>query len=421
MRGNRSTRTSPATGHRSIPARAGEPTWTRPKSSGAAVYPRACGGTQRGVGDGAVRQGLSPRVRGNPVHAGEDHHRRRSIPARAGEPAGISRPLTWAGVYPRACGGTNGRGGPPVHKDGLSPRVRGNRGHYSGGGVCRGSIPARAGEPRPRGTCRSRRRVYPRACGGTAAQGSLDYFKNGLSPRVRGNPSSPTSCSISSRSIPARAGEPIGQGNPEGRSPVYPRACGGTITGTSSSSSTTGLSPRVRGNHVPDGVSVGARRSIPARAGEPRAPTSPSSSGCGLSPRVRGNPAQVNEVEVRHGSIPARAGEPWTLRTSWKWVRVYPRACGGTAVINFSANVGYGLSPRVRGNLRPRLAGPSRQRSIPARAGEPRMRWQFTCSVGVYPRACGGTPTFATWRCATAGLSPRVRGNRRCPTPGWLP
>ena len=71
----------------------------------------------------------------------------RSIPARAGEPLSgtLSIVVTW--VYPRACGGTLGKPADAIRKEGLSPRVRGNRdpGFYSEG-ILR-SIPARAGEP----------------------------------------------------------------------------------------------------------------------------------------------------------------------------------------------------------------------------------------------------------------------------------
>ena len=71
-------------------------------------------------------------------------------------------------VYPRVCGGTS------VIRDdasawcGLSPRVRGNQGHYAKRGGKRRSIPACAGEPYPMVNTGHRRLVYPRVCGGTA-------------------------------------------------------------------------------------------------------------------------------------------------------------------------------------------------------------------------------------------------------------
>ena len=131
---------------RSIPASAGEP----PRSSGSArprwvyprecgepgtpslprtklwVYPRECGGTVQPTGWFARCQGLSPRVRGNPLLIPRSNHYMRSIPASAGEPLRNSRsgvvsrsiPASagepfgttarsiLGGVYPRECGGT---------------------------------------------------------------------------------------------------------------------------------------------------------------------------------------------------------------------------------------------------------------------------------------------------------------------------
>ena len=176
------------------------------------------------------------------------------------------------------------------------------------------------------------RRVYPRACGGTPAMFETEFVRQGLSPRVRGNRSSRCAISRWSRSIPARAGEPA---PPSGRYrgvPVYPRACGGTWQRLCVAEMLRGLSPRVRGN----------QRRLPP-----------------FAPGIR--------------SIPARAGEPrrWAARRTL--APVYPRACGGTLPTAPAGASSAGLSPRVRGNLL--LAGPRTPcgRSIPARAGEPRL------------------------------------------------
>ena len=50
--------------------------------------------------------GLSPRVRGNHARRPDAVHRRRSIPACAGEPAKSDLRQSRRGVYPRVCGGT---------------------------------------------------------------------------------------------------------------------------------------------------------------------------------------------------------------------------------------------------------------------------------------------------------------------------
>ena len=357
----------------SIPARAGEPAQGRPGRPLRPVYPRACGGTTAGTIWPWPPGGLSPRVRGNRLAISD------------------------------------------VQQAGLSPRVRGNR-MFSGRTVAR-SIPARAGEPWCSLPPRCRRRVYPRACGGTGIDDDTNLPFMGLSPRVRGNrkaahchqlrdgsiPARAGNLSYPSggvffyRSIPARAGEPCRPRPVCASGQVYPRACGGTLPSNNWPTTCGGLSPRVRGNHC--AFSAGHQRhgSIPARAGEPEELQFVLGGHPGLSPRVRGNPMYSNGRRFRTGSIPARAGEPSGPDRYISTAPVYPRACGGTRAIPPST-IG------VRG-------------SIPARAGEPSCQGDKRHrSRGVYPRACGGTVLDALVFVAVGGLSPRVRGNRamRC-------
>ena len=116
-------------------------------------------------------------------------------------------------------------------------------------------------------------------------------------------------------------------------------------------------------------------------------------------------------------SIPACAGEPFPHLDAQQWVRVYPRVCGGTRLAMLDGMADLGLSPRVRGNLQSApwvlfLLG-----SIPACAGEPVSPGALFWLLRVYPRVCGGTVKDASAPVAETGLSPRVRGNRTCPTP----
>ena len=71
----------------------------------------------------------------------------RSIPACAGEPALDNASGYQERVYPRVCGGTIPKADAQVVVEGLSPRVRGNRGLDDNVLHQRGSIPACAGEP----------------------------------------------------------------------------------------------------------------------------------------------------------------------------------------------------------------------------------------------------------------------------------
>ena len=70
--------------------------------------------------------GLSPRVRGNPADTVVRFSRRRSIPARTGEPAASVTLTVDDAVYPRAYGGTAHHSSKARRQLGLSPRVRGN-------------------------------------------------------------------------------------------------------------------------------------------------------------------------------------------------------------------------------------------------------------------------------------------------------
>ena len=126
VRGNHPSGLPPAGYPGSIPARAGEPAgWLLPGWK-TAVYPRACGGTSFDVTSVRYQAGLSPRVRGNRPARYVPVLIQRSIPARAGEPIGRPRQVQSPKVYPRACGGTGRCLAHHLVKQGLSPRVRGN-------------------------------------------------------------------------------------------------------------------------------------------------------------------------------------------------------------------------------------------------------------------------------------------------------
>ena len=400
-------------------------------SSDSWVYPRACGGTIGGLIAAMIQMGLSPRVRGNPSQLRTSPVSGRSIPARAGEPQMPTRNDWWRRVYPRACGGTTTGTLDAVACIGLSPRVRGNPPVRRHSDAPRRSIPARAGEPARLAVAAMPGAVYPRACGGTIASESKTPLGKGLSPRVRGNPLQLNDVEHGKGSIPARAGEPAGRAAVPLDVEVYPRACGGTFGLLTITAAFEGLSPRVRGNRPARTWSAASHRSIPARAGEPRCPASihgqstvyPRACGGtaakqaikwesdGLSPRVRGNLNCRVATSIVAGSIPARAGEPSGRPTTNPACRVYPRACGGTVFVNIAALDMFGLSPRVRGNRYGADSGADSAGSIPARAGEPAQPAKHVSEQSVYPRACGGTPNQCADGSQAQGLSPRVRGN----------
>ena len=213
--------------------------------------------------------GLSPRVRGNRLHHRQPGLHRRSIPACAGEPRRGQSVARQGRVYPRVCGGTGGNAHNAQTGAGLSPRVRGNPAGAFRWGSRGGSIPACAGEPGPAAGRPGASRVYPRVCGGTRCGLKCWWKCYGLSPRVRGNLPLPEKRHRRGGSIPACAGEPV-RVHTERRQPeVYPRVCGGTKEYAAVSVSGQGLSPRVRGNPSTASGPSCQSRSIPACAGEP--------------------------------------------------------------------------------------------------------------------------------------------------------
>ncbi len=151
----------------SIPACAGEPDKRASLGNLHWVYPRVCGGTPAAAAVSAAFGGLSPRVRGNPAAGCWRPRSFRSIPACAGEPIRVSARDGLPGVYPRVCGGTCEMPGAAPLSEGLSPRVRGNPLAWLESILPERSIPACAGEPQAAPQQPGQCAVYPRVCGGT--------------------------------------------------------------------------------------------------------------------------------------------------------------------------------------------------------------------------------------------------------------
>ena len=167
MRGNRAQLAGQVGRLGSIPAYAGEPQYFPAYDVCRIVYPRVCGGTTLQSPDGAYEAGLSPRMRGNRYAAGNGQRRKGSIPAYAGEPESPGTGKERTAVYPRVCGGTVTS--PPYDnlRQGLSPRMRGNLADGLVALRYHGSIPAYAGEPAYSEFYPGQLEVYPRVCGGT--------------------------------------------------------------------------------------------------------------------------------------------------------------------------------------------------------------------------------------------------------------
>ena len=126
-----------------------------------------CGVTVRFVSFWSTLSGLSPRVRGHLYRIVRNRLESRSIPACAGSPYTGIPETTALEVYPRVCGVTE----KDVHTlelwDGLSPRVRGHPTSRISDDAWEGSIPACAGSPQDVRLGTRVVEVYPRVCGVT--------------------------------------------------------------------------------------------------------------------------------------------------------------------------------------------------------------------------------------------------------------
>ena len=228
-----------------------------------------CGETRCSTASSTGVTGRSPRVRGNHTEKSDCAKRARSIPACAGKPSSTSSSPSPARVDPRVCGETNICPSVFVLRSGRSPRVRGNLPFWCGQSRCAGSIPACAGKPPTIGIGSRSMAVDPRVCGETFWSRNHVFQIKGRSPRVRGNRPEYLGGGSSKRSIPACAGKPCSARPPIARTGVDPRVCGETERPRSLFSSPAGRSPRVRGNPCLPWPQKGTAGSIPACAGKP--------------------------------------------------------------------------------------------------------------------------------------------------------
>ena len=269
-------------------------------------------------------------------------------------------------------------------------------------------------------------------CGATVQQQLITLPVSGLSPRVRGNHANATNLFAFLGPIPACAGQPVKTSPGRFMPTAYPRVCGATRFLALKTRSNGGLSPRVRGNPSSKDRALALRGPIPACAGQPGMLRS--SSGplwayprvcgatakavsvvllyCGLSPRVRGNRFWVGLPFIAEGPIPACAGQPQVRTQRGQRNRAYPRVCGATQSKEERLQHQRGLSPRVRGNPHVRIVVVLTVGPIPACAGQPNRPRTIAPAIRAYPRVCGAARTHRRNRRNFAGLSPRVRGSR---------
>ena len=196
------------TGWGSIPARAGQPIGQQTKKKCMRVYPRSRGAAPYPHPHFPYVPGLSPLARGSQQLLGALAGLEGSIPARAGQPTARAPCRIGRGVYPRSRGAAWHWpiGSKPFR--GLSPLARGSPALPSPAALAPGSIPARAGQPPSSRPWSLRCGVYPRSRGAAGHGGNVFLGRLGLSPLARGSPAHSTSRRHTLGSIPARAGQP---------------------------------------------------------------------------------------------------------------------------------------------------------------------------------------------------------------------
>ena len=301
------------------------------------------------------------------------------------------------------------------------------------GAVTMGSIPAWAGEPRHHAIVTRPARVDPRVGGGAAERFVHSRPGEGRSPRGRGSRVRQGLEPGTKGSIPAWAGEPYRITPTGGDTRVDPRVGGGAGDRVAQACALEGRSPRGRGSHDRRAVEANPDGSIPAWAGEPTIASSARDQGAvdprvgggaprvplrlvgrrGRSPRGRGSRVRQGGGVAAQGSIPAWAGEPAQARPSSLTAGVDPRVGGGAKMFGRADERQEGRSPRGRGSPLGDEPVPTRVRSIPAWAGEPRTDASGLRHDEVDPRVGGGAAMLTAAEFYEAGRSPRGRGSLR--------
>ena len=175
--------------------------------------------------------------------------------------------------------------------------------------------------------------------------------------------------STATRIIPAHAGQTSTLGMTVVRPSDHPRACGANLFDSSSSTHAVGSSPRMRGKHL------GADR-----------------------------------FNQRGRIIPAHAEQTFPQLFCPVFCSDHPRACGANHGGRAAFHAIHGSSPRMRGKLGQIIKTETRNRIIPAHAGQTHGGVIVAVPSTDHPRACGANPNTVIPVTATAGSSPRMRG-----------
>ena len=130
----------------------------------------------------------------------------------------------------------------------------------------------------------------------------------------------------------------------------------------------------------------------------------------GSSPRMRGKLGEHLHRQTKERIIPAHAGQTRCQRTRLPPSPDHPRACGANVAITPRHAPPAGSSPRMRGKLVLLELVPSEERIIPAHAGQTLRALPSRRTGTDHPRACGANRLISVAAVCRAGSSPRMRG-----------
>ena len=253
--------------------------------------------------------------------------------------------------------------------NGSSPLARGTPRRGARGRCRLRFIPARAGNTAPRPTCRAPSPVHPRSRGEHVQHLGVRLRQGGSSPLARGTRSGRMRRQLQRRFIPARAGNTATSCRRATHRPVHPRS---------------------RGEHIAD------RLCIPILDGS--------------SPLARGTRSATPDAWDRERFIPARAGNTGHPRASPRRAPVHPRSRGEhTSTVTENRNCS-GSSPLARGTRSRRPVLGTRERFIPARAGNTPYAGRSASCLPVHPRSRGEHGPPSPRGPSVAGSSPLARG-----------
>ena len=300
-------------------------------------------------------------------------------------------------------------------------------------------IPAHAGQTRSRTSGTRWPPDHPRACGANKIDHADGGVQVGSSPRMRGKPLIRIPVGLEVRIIPAHAGQTPCAVRPRPWWPDHPRACGAnfgtlgvrvhlTLPAIGFQQQVLGHVDTDRGGHrapslvranttyVPGSTSMARAVNTPAGVNActlPPATRRHLSSATGSSPRMRGKRAGKPDPQSRQRIIPAHAGQTLVLKSSPRLRADHPRACGANGRRVTLNPPESGSSPRMRGKPEDDVHGWILLRIIPAHAGQTGLRVTLNPPESDHPRACGANPESPEWAQPTTGSSPRMRGKHK--------